>query len=318
MRCSPLWRAGGLLLPTGCHGGSFASSSQSISSIFQSSHGIMKETPVRRKPAGSTFASGYPSELPLTTPVVNLPKRMILVRHAESVANVDPSEYCRTPDWRIPLTEKGHEQAQAASRRLQDLVGRDPVYFYVSPYRRTAQTLAEMKSGFDLKGQIVGEREDPRLREQDVGNFQDADMMTALWKEREDYGRFFYRFPNGENGADVCDRVSSFLDSLFRERQVRSHPAETNVVIVGHGLMIRLFIKRWFHFTVDVFHGMKNPGNTDFVVLERKEDQFTRMELTEDSKKVLNLPDDLEFGGRYGTKRAAKQEKPVMSPFSEL
>lgn len=30
--------------------------------------------------------------------------------------------------------------------------------------------------------------------------------MAREKAERESYGRFFYRFPNGESGADVYDR----------------------------------------------------------------------------------------------------------------
>lgn len=38
-------------------------------------------------------------------------------------------------------------------------------------------------------------------------------------KEKEDrmrFGRFWYRFPNGESGADVYDRITSFEDLMIR------------------------------------------------------------------------------------------------------
>ena len=34
------------------------------------------------------------------------PKRIILVRHGESLGNVDESAYCSISDWKIPLTEQ--------------------------------------------------------------------------------------------------------------------------------------------------------------------------------------------------------------------
>ena len=49
-------------------------------------------------------------------------------------------------------------------------------------------------------------QEEVQLREQDFGNFQDAALKAAEKSERLKYGRFFYRFPNGESGADVYDR----------------------------------------------------------------------------------------------------------------
>jgi hypothetical protein len=38
-------------------------------------------------------------------------------------------------------------------------------------------------------------------------------------KERNRFGRFFYRFPNGEAGLDVYNRITSFISTLFRDSQ---------------------------------------------------------------------------------------------------
>ena len=37
-----------------------------------------------------------------------------------------------------------------------------------------------------------------------------------LGQERQKFGRFYYRFPNGEAGTDVFDRVSDFWSTLLR------------------------------------------------------------------------------------------------------
>lgn len=42
------------------------------------------------------------------------------------------------------------------------------VYFYVSPYERTLQTLRGVGKAFDYE-RIAGVREEPRVREQDFG-----------------------------------------------------------------------------------------------------------------------------------------------------
>ena len=39
------------------------------------------------------------------------PKRIILLRHGQSLGNVDESAYVTTADWRIPLTDLGKDQA---------------------------------------------------------------------------------------------------------------------------------------------------------------------------------------------------------------
>ena len=70
------------------------------------------------------------------------PKRIVLIRHAESEGNVDETMYQRKPDHRIELTERGKEQARQAGLALKELLDPDEqVYVYVSPYMRTMQTL---------------------------------------------------------------------------------------------------------------------------------------------------------------------------------
>lgn len=99
-------------------------------------------------------------------------KRIVLVRHGESLGNIDERAYVTTADWRIPLTNKGREQGRLAGQKIESLLHVDAsgqqlakkgkVYFYVSPYLRTRQTLREILREVD-KESIVGIREDPRM-----------------------------------------------------------------------------------------------------------------------------------------------------------
>jgi len=73
--------------------------------------------------------------------------------------------------------------------------------------------LKQIGRAFDKK-HIVGVREEPRIREQDFGNFQNNNKMKAVKEVRQRFGRFFYRFPEGESAADVFDRVTSMY-SLY-------------------------------------------------------------------------------------------------------
>ena len=56
----------------------------------------------------------------------------------------------------------------------------------------------------------------------DFGNFQDAEGKQKEKAERLRFGRFFYRFPNGESGADVYDRMTIFEDHLIRHARLRN------------------------------------------------------------------------------------------------
>ncbi|MEV5604494.1 histidine phosphatase family protein [Streptomyces sp. NPDC052299] len=194
------------------------------------------------------------------------PQRIVLVRHGESEGNADDTVYEREPDHALRLTPAGLRQAREAGERLRGLFGEERVSVYVSPYRRTHETFAAL----GLDAGRVRVREEPRLREQDWGNWQDRDDVRLQKAYRDAYGHFFYRFAQGESGADVYDRVGAFLESLHRSFEDPDHPP--NVLLVTHGLTMRLFCMRWFHWTVAEFESLSNPGNGESRTLVLGED----------------------------------------------
>jgi broad specificity phosphatase PhoE len=197
------------------------------------------------------------------------PGRIILIRHGESAGNVDPDHYSRCPDHRIDLTAEGVRQAEEAGRELRRLVADETVQFYFSPYLRSRKTLENILLSFpnERRG---GAHEEPRMREQEWGQLTRPDAMERYRRERESYGRFYFRMPNGESGADVFDRVSTFLETLHRAFEKPAFPK--NVVIVTHGITMRLFLMRWYHWTVDHFETLEDPSNCHYVVMVRGED----------------------------------------------
>lgn len=206
----------------------------------------------------------------------HLPKRIILVRHGESQGNLDTAAYTTTPDNKIQLTPSGLAQARQAGNHLYNIISNDEnknwrVYFYVSPYDRTRSTLREIGRSFK-KERIIGVREECRVREQDFGNFQVKERMKVVKESRERFGRFFYRFPEGESAADVFDRVSGFLESLWRDidmkRFHRDPSHDLNLIIVSHGLTCRVFLMKWFKWTVQQFEHLNNPGNCEFRIMQ--------------------------------------------------
>lgn len=86
-----------------------------------------------------------------------------------------------------------------------------------------------------------------------------------MWQERADYGHFFYRIPNGESAADAYDRVSGFNESLWR---IFGEGDSASVcVLVTHGLMTRVFLMKWYHFSVEYFEDLRNVDHCEFVVM---------------------------------------------------
>lgn len=201
------------------------------------------------------------------------PKRIILIRHGESEANVDKYLFGRVPDYTIELTEKGRMQAQEAGQRLKELVGEESLYFYVSPFWRARSTFEEAAASFP--GEQFRYSEEPRLREQEWGYLRCQEDFDKICRERREYGTFYYRIPGGEAGSDVYDRINDLLGSLYRDFANQDFPQ--NCVLVTHGLTIRLFVMRFFHLTVEEFERMLAPKNCDLVVLELQEDGHYRL-----------------------------------------
>ncbi|KAK4403979.1 Phosphoglycerate mutase-like protein AT74H [Sesamum angolense] len=151
-----------------------------------------------------------------------LPKRIILVRHGETQVNEDETVLEYLPNYKIELSKKGRRQAQETGSKIREIVSENgecwKVFFYVSPLRRTRETMEEIIETFPEE-RVVGVREECRLREQHFGNFQEMETRKKIKRMRNRYGKFFYRVPDGESSADVHDRVSAFLDGLWRDME---------------------------------------------------------------------------------------------------
>lgn len=196
------------------------------------------------------------------------PKRIILISHGESQANVDKYLFGSVPDYTIELTDFGREQAREAGKRLKELVQDESLYFYVSPFWRARSTFEGVASAFPRNQFEYSE--EPRLREQEWGYLRCNEDFDKICRERREYGTFYYRIPGGEAGSDVYDRMNDLLGSLYRDFSDKDYPL--NCVLVTHGLTIRLFIMRFFHLTVEEFELMIAPKNCSLVVLELQDD----------------------------------------------
>ena len=197
------------------------------------------------------------------------PKRIILVRHGESEGNLDRSRYHTTQDFALTLTPVGVEQAKQAGIRIKGFLGDEKIYVYLSPFFRTRETFQYIQESIDKN--VVKAIEDPRIREQDWGHLRHPDDNKGIIEERDNFSTFYYRIPDGESGADVYDRVSNFLDTLHRDFEKPNFPE--NVLIVSHGLTMRLFLMRWFHWSVEEFEKLHNPKNCQIIIMEKQIDE---------------------------------------------
>ena len=134
--------------------------------------------------------------------------------------------------------------------------------------------------------------------EQQFGNFQSHRNIRFNKAQRSDFGRFFYRFPDGgESGFDVYNRVSGFIGTMQRDSydvMTKNCPSLLDdgmtICIVTHGLALRLFLMRYFQYTVHEFERSYNPKNGRVVVLEPSDTYSGGFELSEVDRIAMGFP----------------------------
>lgn len=62
------------------------------------------------------------------------------------------------------------------------------------------------------------------------------------------------------------------MDSMWRDidmnRLNRYNDSDINLIIISHGLTSRVFLTKWFKWTVDQFERLNNLGNCEFQVMQ--------------------------------------------------
>jgi broad specificity phosphatase PhoE len=166
-----------------------------------------------------------------------------LVNHGESTS--------------IGLTPNGVEQG----RLIGSSIGFDFVrksLLYVSPHLVARQTMCSILDGSDcvLNDDVPRTYEDVRLRDFDISGLIE-------FGEFSDY-------------ASVYDRVSGFMDNMFRQydrKKIR------RIIIVSHTIPILCFVARFMHIGASKFNLIGLPDYGDVVTIapigkNMKEPQF--------------------------------------------
>jgi broad specificity phosphatase PhoE len=200
------------------------------------------------------------------------PSKIIIIRHGISLGNVDPDAYVTMRDNEIPLIKDGIEQAKEVGSLLNDIVEKDVEFInaYVSPYKRTLQTMEYAFSKFSFDKEYINIKHDARIREQHWGDFRsNADQDIALKGYLAD--PMFYRYPvNGESGLEAFDRLSSFVDGLKASFDRETH-LKYNVVIFSHGMAIRLLLGAFFGWSSEEIASKRFPNNCEPLILNNND-----------------------------------------------
>jgi broad specificity phosphatase PhoE len=214
------------------------------------------------------------------------------------MGNVDKDIHRTHADHAIPLSKRGHKQAEAAGKFLGDYfdenvshAGRNAIRprLWVSPYLRTRQTADGIEKGIGMvdgphgaktDSRIYDRRENIALCEQQFGLFDgipDEDLPKrypdehAHYKKQEDFeGRFWARMPMGESRWDVALRVHQAFGTWHRDAERHNI---NNIIVVTHGVTARCIVMRWLHLSFDWIENERNPKNCSIRLIEHNEDK---------------------------------------------
>ena len=169
--------------------------------------------------------------------------------------------------------EQGYGNGSASTRTLRRVssmhrhVRNDRIHLVLSPFERTLQTSRAMRTY--LEHRIVRTDIESRIREQEFGNVQGEDFRFHREQQKK-VGRFWYRFPTGESGADVYGRVKSWwYESVLQVNTRVGYEPVDAIVVVTHGLTMRFVLMQLFSWSPTTFHSVWNADNCEMYVLRK-------------------------------------------------
>ena len=178
--------------------------------------------------------------------------RIILLRHAESLGNVDELAYTRTPDHALPLTARGEVQATAAGPVVRGLLARSG-----------GRVRQSVRAG--VENVRAARRDQPNgwCRSRGCASRTGATCRTR-WSRRwrsasgTSSGTSSTGYPTASRAptSTTAWRPSSTSWS-YESRKDPSHP--DTVLVVSHGLTMRLLCRRMFSWSIDLFESLSNP-----------------------------------------------------------
>jgi probable phosphoglycerate mutase len=190
--------------------------------------------------------------------------RFILIRHAETEANVSKKVWQGASD--TPLTIRGEVQVEATAAQVAVLHHRDAIdAFYVSTLPRARRSADAISRAIGLPVQV-----DHALREFDLGEwegrtFAELEESENLWKRWQADPHFAP--PGGESTFSFQQRIMTAFEGL-----ASAHPSQS-VLVVTHGGVIRNLLGLWIGNGPDDWKGWK-ASNCSITILEMRDQRW--------------------------------------------
>lgn len=208
--------------------------------------------------------------------------RLILIRHAETEANVAKQVWQGASD--TPLTMRGELQVAATAAHVATLHRRSAVdVCYVSTLPRARRTADAISRAIGLPVQV-----DHALREFDLGDWEgrtfadleETENLSNRWEADPHFAP-----PGGESSYSFQRRVVTAFESL-----ASVHPSQT-VLVVTHGAVIRNLLALWIGNRPDDWRRWQ-ACNCSITMLERRAQMWHPLLLNDTS----HLPPEAVVG----------------------
>lgn len=178
--------------------------------------------------------------------------KWFIVRHGETEHNV--KRIIPKDDNEDPLTEKGKEQVRAAAKKLR----REDIGLIVSSdfgrCKETAAIIAEVTGA-----EVVY---DEALRERDFGNAKGL----SYEENKKTFGSYYDYYDETRGNIETSKKLEERIAACFKKHK-ESH-GRRNVVIVSHGSVIRMLIRRIRDIPIDQLEAMPEVQNAELIPLE--------------------------------------------------
>ena len=176
--------------------------------------------------------------------------KLYFVRHGESEWNV-ADKICGRTD--IPLTKRGHEQAEKTGKKIvAEVIKADEILY--SPLLRAADTAKHISEMTGIPAHM-----EPRLIEQNFGIWEGTSPRNSaeFLEAKKD---FLNRYENGESMFQVAHRIYGLLDEL------KAQPVAHN----GIARVVKSYFSDMTNEEYAAF-GVQNCSVTEFSFEEKKE-----------------------------------------------
>lgn len=186
--------------------------------------------------------------------------KLVILRHAESLEDIDNTAYERIADEDMSLSEKGRWQASIAGKNLfKEFGDLKNWHFILSPSKRVLETAEIIVS--ELPSVVRWSLSTEKLIvKQNWGNVT-VRNRKEIEAERYRAGVLRYCFPGGESGADMLSRFAVFAEKLEHELKVTTENELT--IVITHGFEIRILLKSLFHWSEEYFESLAHPKNCE-------------------------------------------------------